>query len=709
MTTLSLDYETRSLVDLKTAGLDRYSLHDSTRIMLMSYAFDNDETALWDWSTGEPFPKEVKKALASKDVIKRAFNAQFERIMTKRVLGVDTPYENWRCTMVQAYLMSFMGGLDDVGRQMGLPQDKLKLKTGKDLIRLFCVPNRQSKAKPYLWCDVTTHPEQWHEFGGYCIRDTDSERDMAKKLDRYFIPEDEWRLYELDQKINDRGLPLNMRFVENANEMAIRRKNELKNDLNDLTGLANANSTAQFIPWLRQRGYPFSDVKKDTVAKVLKGAKNNEYQIDPLAIEALNIRRNASRTSVAKYQTMLRSWTPSEHPDFALARFMLQMAGASRTARWGGRRIQMQNLARTPKELEAEYLLELATEMIVKGDYDGLGLLIGEQMVALVGCLRSAFYVPPGRKMNAADLSSIETCVVAWLADCTRLLKVIRDGKDPYKDFAVILFHDVYADYGTPEYNEAYEKVSKKERTDSKPAVLGSCYRLGGGDLVEGKRTGLWGYAESMGVDLTWARSHKATNAYRETYVEIKDLWTRYEKAIACTIRTRKPTRVGPIQFSYEKPFLKARLPSGRYMYYFQPRVENRTFQKQKRDEDGSPMVDFAGRPIMDTWTKETISYMGKNQATNKWERIHSHGGKFLENFTQAFARDILKYGLFDADDDGFYIIGHVHDEILDEEDEDDDYHTYERLGQHMTRARDFAPGLPLGFGGWTGKFFRKD
>lgn len=698
MTTLNLDYETKCELDLKAVGLDLYSAHPSAKVMLCSYSFDQDESVeLWDYNDGKPFPKDVAKALACPGVEKRAFNAQFERVVTNRMLKIDSPVTNWRCTMVRAYLMSFSKSLEDVGYQMGLPLDKMKMAEGKKLIQLFCKPQRVTKNQPFRWRDALTDPELWELFREYCRQDTASEKHILKLLMKHYVPDDEWDLYELDQRINDRGIPIDMGFVNNAIEMAGIRKAQLMQEMRDVTGLANPNSGAQLLPWLRERGYPFNDLQKDTVKKVIREATE---ELEEEAVTALKLRLNANRQSLAKYPALRGAVGHNgSTPTF---RFGFQMAGAQRTARWGGRRFQPHNLMRTPKDLEHDDTLTLTTQFIRDNDMEGLELMLNEPMTALTGCMRSAIRAAEGRELRVCDLSSIETCVVAWLTSCTRLLWVIAQGLDPYKDFAVILYKGCYARPGTPEYQAAYDSVTKAERNNSKPAVLGSCYRLGGGDMHAGKKSGLWGYAESMGVMISQEEAAKGTTAYRENYKEVPEIWVAYERAIAKCLESGNDQKVGPVTFRYTKPFLLAILPSGRPLYYFKPLMQKKVFTK---------VVGYSERDgeIIESWTKKSFSYMGQNQKSGKWERVFSHGGKVLENITQAFARDILKYGMLDADKDGFNIRLHVHDEIGADEELDDDYHTVERLGSHMIRARDFAPGLPLGAAGWHGPFYRKD
>lgn len=686
MTKLNLDYEVKSEVDLRVHGLDRYSKDPSTKIILAAYSFDNNpKPTLWDINDGTKFPAELREALADPHVTKAAFNAQFERVITTHAQHIKTPYDNWQCTMVRAYLLSFIGDLASVGEQMGISQDKTKDKDGKKLIQMFCKPQKVTKNQHYRWRDALTDPEAWERFRAYCVQDVIAEMAIEKRCQPYAIPDDEWRLYELDQRINDRGLPIDMQFVENAIWMAAKRKTELAKALNDITGLRNSNSSTQMLPWLKERGYPFDDLQKDTVKKVLKESADS---LAEEAIEALKLRQQATRTSVAKYSAI-----KNLVGDDGFLRYMFQFAGASRTARWAGRKVQVHNLPRTPKMIEAEWKLEYTTELIRQGDYDMLGIMAGEHMNALVGCIRSAIRAPEGQKLRVADLASIETCVIAWLAGCERLLHVIRAGKDPYRDFAIILYRGVYAEFGSEEYEAAYATITGAERTNSKPAVLGAGYRLGGGKLFNGKRTGLWGYAESMGIDLTQQEALDAVTAYREAYHEVPQLWYDIERAFERCLATGRPQKVGVLVFEYNKPFIRVVLPSGRALYYYKPMITERV------------MTTDDGRE----YTRRSISYMGQSQETKKWSRLDSHGGKMVENFVQGIARDVLKYGMFATDDEGFNLVGTVHDEEITLEDEDNEYQTDKLLGDCMSIPLPWAPGLPLGFASWQGDFYKKD
>lgn len=687
MTELSFDYETRSEVDLKVRGLDVYSSDPSTEILMVSYSFNKEPVRLWTKEDGTPFPPEIKDALADPHVIKRAFNAQFERVISRRVLGVKTPIKNWRCTMVEAYHQSFAGTLEDIGKQVGLPIEKQKIAEGRKLIRLFCQPQRVTKNQPFRWRDILTNPDEWERFCEYCIGDTVAEMAIAEFLSENPMPQDEWDFYELDQRINDRGLPLDMKLVQNAIQMGERRKAEILDDMKALTGLANPNSTAQLLPWLQERGYRFEDLQKDTVKKVLK-----EGGISPEAEEVLKMRQQSSRTSLAKYVALEKAVGKGDR-----FRFGFQFGGASRTNRFAGRRFQKQNLPRTPKIIEPEeddFWLVSTTDSIRNGDYDLLGMIVGEHMEGLVGCIRSAIRAPEGKRLVTCDLSSIESVVIGWLSGCERLLNVFRTGKDAYKDFATDL------------YKKPYEEVTRTERSNSKPAVLGCGYRLGGGDLSpDGKRTGLWGYAESMGVDMPREEAARAVAVFREKYPEIVQLWYALENAVRLTVRTGRSQSVGPLVFEKKGKFLRVRLPSGRFMYYYKPRIEQKTYQSKSR-ETGKPLFNPDGTPK--TYTKWNFSYEGKEVGSNVWGRTMSHGGKLVENFVQAIARDILKAGMLAAHREGFTIVSHVHDEIVTLEDYDNEHCTLERLRSCMIETLPWTEGMPLGAEGWEAIFYRK-
>lgn len=721
-TRLHFDYEGRSEIDLLKQGGDLYTADTSTEILMCSWSLDDDATSLWVPKEGERIPSDLKEALRDPEVLKIAFNAQFERLMSWRVLlrqfgiELEQDYKPWRCSMALAYMFSFMGGLDDIAEQMSLKHQKDP--RGKALIREFCMPNKPTKNQPFVWRDQHSDPEDWEIFKKYCIRDNEAEKELWSKLIAFGVPDWQWDLYELDQIINDRGLPINRQYVENALEIANRRKAELISEQNRITGLANSNSGAQLLPWLQDRGYEYDNLQKASIVKTLTAEEeevkkpsmvydpdlggmtvasypeariNTLGQVEGNAVltdecrTVMRMRQGSSKTSTTKYDATITRLADDDR-----LRQCFQFAGGSRTNRWAGRALQPQNLPRTPKWLEPEdYIdfdrLDYCNSLIEAGDYETLGVFAGEQMDAVAGCVRSTIQAQEGKKLVVCDLSSIESVVIFWITDCERGLNVFRNGMCAYRDFATTL------------YGVEYDEVTKGQRSGAKPAVLGAGYRLSGGELRDGEKTGLWAYAENMGVQMTKEEANRAVQVFRETYSEIKNGWYQIEDTIErAMVAGGKIVKWGPLEFQIVKPFLRVGLPSGRSMWYYQLKVEK---------------YEAEGR--YGTYWRTNISYMGKDQITNRWKRIESHGGKFIENFVQALARDILGFGMLAAHAAGYFICGHVHDEIISEEDEDDDVHTLEGLRHCMTKAIQeqfaFLRTMPLGAAGYEGRVYKKD
>lgn len=696
--TLSLDFETYCDIDLKKFGLDLYSIHPSCEVLMCAYKIDDGPIRHWD-ATNDPMPKRLRRALEDDDVQLWAFNAQFERVIMNRVLNIWPAIHRWRCTQVLAYMHSYTGTLEMVGRQMHLDKDKVKLDTGSRLIKMFCSPKKVTKTQPHKRFTAETHPVEWRMFIEYNIRDVEAEFAIKAKLDRprYYIPDREWELYALDQIINDRGLPIDRLFVENALEMATIRKEELLDEMREKTGLQNPGSPKQLLPWLKERGYPFDDLQKDSVKKVLtawKGIQTGDLQykagelypdeLTKRAVAVLKLRQQQARTSTSKYQALLVAMGEDGR-----MRYVFQFCGASRTARWAGRRFQPQNLTMM-RDIESEKILVQMTDVIRQNDFEALRLYRKEPLDALAGLVRSSVRAPKGKKLVVCDLSSIESVVIGWVSRCERLLDVFRNGKDAYKDFATEL------------YNVLYEEVTKLMRKMAKPATLGAGYRLGGGDIKDGKKTGLWGYAENMGVDMTRKESHKNVATFRRVYKEIPQCWYDLEEAIMHVIRRGGERTVGPVKFYITKPYLVCELPSGRCIYYKSPQIRKEKMEGIDRNT-GERYV----------YWKDSISYMGKQQNGSKWLRIKSHGGKFIENIVQAIARDILREGLLALHYAGFYLIGHVHDEAIAEQAANDNDHNHEQMRLLMIRKRKWMSkggvDMPLNAAGMETVIYRKD
>lgn len=698
---MHLDFETYCDLDLRQVGLDLYSSHPSCEVLMAGWAIDDDPVQLWDATEDPEMPQQLYDLLMDPDVEIHAFNAQFERIILKRVLGVEPDIKRFRCTMVHAYMLSFTGDLADVGHQIGIDQDKQKIAEGKRLIGIFCKPQRVTKNQPLRRRDSLTDPDDWQRFCEYCVMDVVAEREIEYFLDQpqFAVPEREWGFYALDQIINDRGLPIDRAFADKAYKMASRRKAILIDRMNAITLLQNSNSNDQILPWLKERGYPYDDMKKDTVKKVLDldkarrdgdkiGKDEPQFQLTEDAVKILKLRQKSARTTHTKYLALLKAMGEDDR-----MRFVFQFAGASRTNRFAGRRFQPQNLTSLHALADFPDVLAILNDAIRDEDDEFLEVLMTEPLDALAGLVRSSVHAEKGKILRVCDLSSIESVTIGWVTGCERLLNVFREGKDAYKDFAT----EVFA--------VAYEEVTRSMRKMSKPATLGAGYRLGGGELMKGKKTGLWGYAEGMGVEMTRKEAHQHVRTFRSVYPEIPKAWYALEDAIKRTIRTGKPTKACKCVFTIERStrinktkFLCCELPSGRRIFYHRPMIKRKpfVFTDSKTGERKKVM-------------KDAITYMGKQQNGKKWIRIDSHGGKFIENIVQAIARDILREGIIIAHNAGFYIIGHVHDEIITEEAANDNEHTLAELRRCMIKKRRWYGDLPLNAAGHEGVFYRKD
>ncbi len=712
---LHLDFESKADTDLTKVGLDVYSSPQSNPAILMAaYRINRglNKGPLQHWEAHKrPIPNDLAEALVDPKVLKWAFNAQFERVMTRRVLHIPTPRASWRCSMVLAYMQSFTGGLAEVGAQCGLPIDLQKLSDGKRLIRKFTMPFNKSAMEllgaPAKFYDWNSDPEDWDIFCDYNRQDVVAEESLKSRLIRFPIPEEEWNFYVLDQLINDRGIPVDFDFINNVKWMAARRKNEILGRMVYLTGLDNPNSSTQLLPWLQERGYPYNDLKKESVEKALKRDKNAEIGLFDFARDVLEMRQWASRTSTSKADTALLVTG-----DDGFARFLFQFCGAGRTGRFSGRSIQSQNMMRTPKILDAEHSderLTMATNLIRSGDYSGFSLFLDEPMIAFAGAMRGLFRAPEGQLFTTCDLSQIEFIGLGYLARCQSIIDVYLSGRDPYKDFGVSF------------YKKSYEEITGVERQICKPPVLACGYRLGPGKNYNGIKTGLLAYAENMGVDMTLQEAERGVKVYRkDKFPEVEQYWYDLEKAIKYVLTTHQPFELGCLVFEWLKPYLLIRLPSGRRLYYYKPVLQDRVIptgkmiRKRVRSQGmfihGAPEGEWIIEEDEETYIKKTFTYMGRNhrKSSNPWERIDGHGGIIAQNVTEGICRDILMVGIKRLHGLGFKIIGHAHDEIITLTNAGDNYYTLERMNEEMTRPVDWAPDFPLRAAGWCAPFYRK-
>lgn len=464
---LFLDFETRSILDLNLVGLDRYLSEPSTIPLMCAYAFDDSPVKLW-WAWIDPMPGELRAGLLDSNLQKIAWNVEFEVNLLQRKLAIDVPLEQWEDAMVRARFLSLPGGLGEAGEILGVHPDKQKLEEGSKLIKLFCMPKDKGGQEtlfgiaPPFFCDWNTNPVEWEKFCEYCKRDVEAERALFKKMADYKLPAIEQKAWILDQRINQRGLPVDEEFVRGAKQVAEKEKSILLEKLKKITKLENPNSGDQFLPWARERNYSFNSLGKPFVARALAG----ESDLTSECREALLLRKQASKTSDSK----LTAICDTVGEDSRL-RYQFTFMGAARSGRWAAHGAQPQNFSRPTKELESEEKMDRAIELLTRADHAGVTREYSNVMDVISSTIRGAFRAPKGYRMVVCDLSAIENRVLGWLSGCDAILNVFRRGRDPYLDFATRL-------YNKP-YDELWRRYCAKDpevkemRQVAKPAVLG--------------------------------------------------------------------------------------------------------------------------------------------------------------------------------------------------------------------------------------------
>ena len=641
---LGIDIETFSDVDLIKCGVYAYSDSPAFEVLLFAYSFDGGETRVIDLAQGEELPGEVAEAVFDGSVVKTAFNANFERTCLSKYFGRYLPPESWHCSAVQAAVLALPRSLEDVGAVLGL--DERKMKEGKELIRYFCVPCKPTKANGGRRRNLPCHaPEKWELFKTYCMRDVDVEKAIRRKLCKFPIPEGEMELYRLDQRINDRGVLVDMGLVRQAVVCERLHKEVVTRRAYELTGLENPNSVAQLKGWLGENGVEAESLSKKAVAEMI-GESDGEVE------ELLRLRLLMAKTSVKKYEAMERSVCSDGR-----VHGLLQFYGANRTGRWAGRLVQVQNLPQNHIED-----LELARRLVREGRFEDVEMLYDSTPKVLSELIRTAFVPEPGCRFVVADFSAIEARVLAWLAGERWRLEVFSSHGKIYEASASAMFH------------VPIEEVTKGSplRQKGKIAELGLGYGGAAGALV------------SMGaleMGLSEDELPSLVAAWRRANPHITQFWWDVDKAAVEAVTKRTGTRAGRITFEYRSGILFVMLPSGRKLAYVKPRLA----------------VNKFGR--------EGLTYEGILE-NKKWGRIETYGPKLVENIVQGTARDLLAEAMLRVERKGYPIVMHCHDEIIAEVPEG--MGSVEEMCEVMAVRPSWAEGLPLRADGYECPFYQK-
>lgn len=654
---LHIDIETYSSIDIRKAGAYRYCRSLDFEILMVAYAFGDEEIKIVDLAQGEKLPKRFIDALLDPSYTKLAHNAVFERQCFEQA-GYSTPPEVWECTAIKSAYCGLPLALGQVSGALKL-EELGKLTRGKALIKYFCVPCKPTRTNGQRYRNFPHHDlEKWEEFKTYCINDVAAEREICRRLAKYKIPQFEKDNYYLDQKINDRGVLIDLEMAKNATRINTIYTNELLTQAKTLTGLDNPNSPTQLKRWLSERlGKEITTLAKNELANLIQEVGEGAIS------DVLRLRQKLSKSSVKKYLAMLACACYDGR-----ARGLFQFYGASRTGRWAGRLIQLQNL---PKNKMKD--LAQARGLVTAGNYDDVAMTYGDISGILSQLIRTALVAKKGHTFAVADFSAIEARVIAWFAGEQWRLDVFNSHGMIYEASASMMF-------GLP-----IEKCMKVEkgglegiRAKGKVAELALGYQGAVGALktIGGERMGLSEF-EMKAIVARWRKANP----------KVVKLWKTVNENAKRALRTRKKvvSEDGKLAFHYNGQVLRIRLPSGRCLFYFEPRFGTNKF--------GS----------------ETIKYRGMSQTTRQWTFIDTYGGKLVENIVQATARDLLAFSMRNLDKEGFEIAMHVHDEAICEIPTENQEHTLEKMCTIMGVAPTWAEGLPLDADGYLTPFYKKD
>ena len=577
---ISIDLETFSDVDISKGGVYRYAESDNFEILLFAYAVDGGEVVVVDMAQGEKIPENIINAITDRNITKWAFNSQFERICLSMYFKKHRPElmqgnylepEGWKCSMTWCAYMGLPMSLAGAGAVLGLEQQKLT--EGKELIRYFCIPCKPTKANGSRTRNLPEHDTaKWENFVRYNKRDVEVEMAIQAKLSHFPVPENIWEEFWVDQRINDRGIEVDMEFARNAIELDKNSRETLMEEVRDLTGLENPNSVIQLKEWLHGQGLEFDSLDKKAVAAILPTAP-------PVVQRVLRIRQKLAKSSVKKYQAMENVVCKDNR-----ARGMFRFYGASRTGRWSGKSIQLQNLPQNHISDLAE-----ARALVKAGSFEAVSMLYDDVPDTLSQLIRTAFVPRTGYKFVVADFSAIEARVLAYLANEQWVLDTFAAGKDIYCATASKMFH----------CNVEKNGENGELRQKGKQATLSCGYGGSVGALIA------MGALES---GMEESELQPLVDAWRKANPHIVNFWWSVDGAAKEAVIGRTTTSTHGIRFIYKSGMLFIELPSGRRLAYVKPKMgENR----------------FGG---------ESITYEGTNGTTKKWERLETFGGKLVEN-----------------------------------------------------------------------------
>ena len=658
MKTLSIDIETYSSIDLTKSGVYKYTQNDF-EILLIAYAYDDEDIKIIDLKNNEKIPENLKKDILDENVIKTAFNANFERVCLSKYFNTYLSPKMFRCTQVHALYLGLPHGLDNVAKSLRLKEQKLE--EGKSLIRFFMkkenldllTSNSESIKKDEAI-------KKYEDFKKYCINDVRVERSIRKVLEKVKLPESEQKLWELDQEINDRGVLVDTKLLENATYYDNIFKSNLIEKLKTITNINNPKSNNQMKHYLKSLGVKVNSLSKESVSDLLNSCevqKNPHYE---KIKEVLDLRAMLNKTSTKKYEAMKRCMCDDER-----IRGLFQFYGANRTGRWAGRLVQVQNLPQN----KMNNLEEVRDKIRNK---------INEDFPSRNEDFNNNFYIN-SNSYNKENLSDI-------------LSQLIRTTFIPKKNHRFIIAYlsdekwriDVFNTHG-----KIYEaSASKMFKVDINEITKESELRQKGkiAELALGYQGGVKALVSMGAYNMNLCESEliEIVRAFRSSNTNIVKLWNTVEKAFIEAVNNKSIVHIDKnISFIYEGNILFIKLPSGRRISYIRPRID-----------------------YNNAFNKSVISYEGVDSTTKKNTRLTTYGGKLVENIVQGVARDVLGEAMMNLRNKGFNIVMHVHDEIVLEV--ENGVSSVEKIVEIMCKENRYLKGLKLRADGFESNYYKK-
>lgn len=615
---VSVDFETYSECDIK-AGVWKYSEHPSTEILCLKYSVDGQQPREYKHEDSKEVLNDLFTLIQSGCKL-RAWNANFERavwenVAVKKLGWVNVAVEQWIDDMVMAAYYAYPLSLKRCGDALKLEQEHLKDTKGVFLLNKFSKPRKPTKNNPSERTLPTDDPEAYQDLLNYCHQDVKSQQAIVAGLPKQHLPEHEQEAWTLDSKINSNGILIDLDMAQGAIKLLAQHEENLLQELRTLTDdeVQTAKQRDKFLNWLRNNSCDIEDLQKATISNYLSD-ESLKSSLSEKALKGLQIRQELGLASVAKYKAMIASACEDGR-----VRGTLQFLGATRTGRFAGRLIQIQNFPRG-KHLEDEEI-----EKIQQADYDYFKDKGASVTKVISNGLRQAIIAPNGKQLGIADYSSIENRVLAWYANDNKSLEDFRTGADQYKVMAASLF------------NVKYEDVTPDQRFTGKVIILGCGYSMSG-KAFHSHANGVFG------MDLSLEHAEMYVAKYRQTYNKNVKLWRDLDTAAKQALRDvgkafavgEKPN--GRVIYKVIGNNLYCRLPSGRNLCYPEAKLVN---------ENGRGQITF------------------KAEIRKKWVTSRTYGGKLCENICQATSRDLLIEALKNLDNNGYKTVAHVHDEVL--------------------------------------------